>query len=203
VEPRDVVLWIACVFLSILVHEFGHGLMARLFGFQPYIALYWMGGLCASEGERQTPGQRAAVLIAGPGAGFLLAGASILGWLALGAADVAVGHVGAEAIGMLLFINIAWGIVNLFPIYPLDGGQLTGVLLTKVSPRNGMRWTLTISLVTAGILAIAGYMWTHSWFFPLLFGSIALGNYQSLQVMHHYARYGGFDNDDDADWWKR
>src|SRR4051812_11429490 len=59
---QGVLLWIVCVFISILVHEYGHGLMARAFGYRAAIVLFGMGGLCASEGERQTPGQRLAVL---------------------------------------------------------------------------------------------------------------------------------------------
>ena len=60
-----------CVFVSILVHEFGHGLMAKSFHGSPSVVLYALGGLCYSQGERR-PGQRLAVLFLGPGAGFLL-----------------------------------------------------------------------------------------------------------------------------------
>ena len=66
-----VLIWIGCVFVSILVHEFGHGLMAKRFRGSPSIVLYGMGGLCYSQGER-TQGERLAVILAGPGAGFIL-----------------------------------------------------------------------------------------------------------------------------------
>src|SRR5262249_50079467 len=69
-----ILIWVGCVFVSILVHEYGHGLTARLFRCSPSIVLYGMGGLCYSESERQTPLQRVAVLLAGPGAGLLLYG---------------------------------------------------------------------------------------------------------------------------------
>src|SRR3954447_11140833 len=61
-ELMPVAIWIGCVFISILVHEFGHGLMGRAFGYSPSIVLYSMGGLCYSEAERQTPWRRLAVL---------------------------------------------------------------------------------------------------------------------------------------------
>src|SRR4051795_2489217 len=80
----SVLIWIGCVFVSILVHEYGHGLMSRVFRFSPSIVLYGMGGLCYSESERQTPWQRLAVLFAGPGAGFLLFACIEGGYLALG-----------------------------------------------------------------------------------------------------------------------
>jgi hypothetical protein len=50
-----ILIWIGCVFVSILVHEYGHGLMARLFRCRPSIVLYGLGGLCAYDAERQSP----------------------------------------------------------------------------------------------------------------------------------------------------
>jgi Zn-dependent protease len=73
-----VLLWIGCVFVSILVHEFGHALSSRSFGCSPSVVLWGMGGLCFSQAEQQTPRQRLAVLLAGPGAGFLLCGLVVL-----------------------------------------------------------------------------------------------------------------------------
>lgn len=65
-----VVVWVACVFVSILVHEFGHALMARSLGSSPSIVLWGMGGLCYSQAERQTLLQRLAVVLSGPAAGL-------------------------------------------------------------------------------------------------------------------------------------
>src|SRR5271168_3561679 len=70
----EMVLWVACVFFSILVHEYGHGLTAKRFGSSPSIVLWMGGGLCSSEANRQTPLQRLAVVLWGPGAGFVLCG---------------------------------------------------------------------------------------------------------------------------------
>src|SRR5262249_6404048 len=74
-EPNNlpmVLLWVACVFFSVLVHEYGHGSMAWRFGSDPSIILWGGGGLCYTHAERQTREQRLAVVVAGPGAGFLL-----------------------------------------------------------------------------------------------------------------------------------
>ena len=76
------------------------------------------------------------------------------------------------------------GIFNLAPIWPLDGGQITGVLLSMVNRREGMRWTHIISLVTAGILAVVMYQWGQT-FMPIFFALFALTNFQILQAMHH------------------
>ena len=64
----DVLIWVGCVFLSILVHEFGHGLTAeRMFRARPSVIFYMMGGLCAYDGDDRRPWRQAAVLAMGPG----------------------------------------------------------------------------------------------------------------------------------------
>jgi len=84
-RPQILLIWVACVFISILIHELGHGLTGRLFGYHPRIALYWMGGLCASNEPERTPRQRLAVLLMGPGAQILLVGLVFaVGWLVWG-----------------------------------------------------------------------------------------------------------------------
>jgi stage IV sporulation protein FB len=211
-----------CVFLSIMVHEYGHGLMAKAFRFRPSIVLHGLGGLCFSEAERQTFRQRLAVLICGPGAGFaLFALAIVAAWAIRGIpprdslALIGIGRgfpervyfgLGGsinltEAYGFLLLINLWWGVFNLAPIWPLDGGQITGVLLSMVNRREGMRWTHVISLVTAGVLAVVMYQWGET-FMPIFFALFALTNFQILQAMHHSSiSSGGLDEDED--WWKR
>ena len=84
-----VLLWMAAVFVSILVHEFGHALMSKAFNCSPSVVLWGMGGLCYSQGEQQTPRQRLAVIFAGPGAGFLLCGLVVMVfWIVLGISPV-------------------------------------------------------------------------------------------------------------------
>jgi Zn-dependent protease len=220
-----VLIFIACGFISILVHEYGHGLMSRLFGSQPAeIVLFWMGGYCACDSERQRPGQRLAVLAAGPGAQFLLLGVVFLvGQLfyGIGPADdlelirTAVGLSSGRGLSMAFFslshtvrliyvvmtvINLLWGLINLLPILPLDGGRITEVLLTMFNPRQGTRWAHIVSLLTAGVLAMVFFRWEQIG--PgIWFAYFAFRNYQILQSLHHSARYG--QTEDDADWWKR
>jgi stage IV sporulation protein FB len=54
----------------------------------------------------------------------------------------------------LVFINLLWGLLNLLPIWPLDGGQISRDLCKLASPRAGLRISLGISFVTGGILAL-------------------------------------------------
>jgi membrane-associated protease RseP (regulator of RpoE activity) len=192
-----IVIWIGCVFVSILVHEYGHGLMSRFFRCSPSIVLYGMGGLCYSESERQTPWQRLAVLFAGPGAGLLFFGCIELGLITLG---IPRRDLGQEIVWDLTQINLYWSIVNLFPIWPLDGGQITGVVLTMLNRRKGMNWTHAVSLVTAAVVAMWWFR-ENQMFLGIFFALFALVNFQILQAHHHTAKYGVLE--DDADWWKR
>jgi stage IV sporulation protein FB len=192
-----IVIWIGCVFVSILVHEYGHGLTSRLFRCSPSIVLYGMGGLCYSESERQTSWQRLAVLFAGPGAGLLFYGCIEAGLLALGSPRNSVGW---EIVDDLIQINLLWSLFNLLPIWPLDGGQITGVVLTIFNRRKGMNRAHVISLVTAALGAMVWFK-IDQMFMGISFALLAVVNFQILQAHHHTAKYGALD--DDADWWKR
>jgi stage IV sporulation protein FB len=215
-------LWIVCVLISILVHEYGHGLMARRFGESPSILLYGLGGLCFARAER-TPAQRLAVLFAGPGAGFLflaiIVAAMSLVYKISPAEHLAIirSHFGLsvdrEALGglsdkipspwiflcynFLVWINLIWGLVNLLPIYPLDGGQATQVVMTQVDPRNGARRSHIVSLVTAGFLAVAAFAYNRDdYFLPMFFIIFAILNFQMLQSYHLAHSYGLDPNDE-------
>jgi len=81
----------------------------------------------------------------------------------------------------MLFINIFWGLINLFPVYPLDGGQIARELLVERDYRNGVRQSLILSIGTAIMLAIFGLVAYQSIFMAILFGVLAFQNYQTLQ----------------------
>ncbi len=200
--------------------------MARRFDGSPSILLYGLGGLCFSHGER-TPGQRLAVLLAGPGAGFILLA------IVLGTTSLILGITGSEHLEVILtqiglsrnpenlvglagkigsyplrviywnlvWINLWWGLVNLLPIYPLDGGQATQVLLSQVDRKQGVRRGHIVSLLTAGILAILAF-WANpeDFYLPIFFGVLALINFQVLQSLHQAQSFGVYQEDD---WWRR
>ena len=193
-----IAIWVACVFVSILVHEYGHALMSRAFRCSPAIVLYGMGGLCYSEAERQSPWQRIAVLLCGPGAGFLLLGLIFGGWFVAG--RPLSNHLVGEILKDMLWINLIWGLVNLLPIWPLDGGQISGVVLSMINRRRGMTWAYVVSLLTAGTLAVLAFQY-HLFFEGIFFAYFGVNNYQMLQQIHHATKYG--DLEEDADWWKR
>src|SRR5437016_2491445 len=42
-----------------------------------------------------------------------------------------------HAVRYLLWINLFWGLLNLLPVWPLDGGQISGEVASALSPRHG------------------------------------------------------------------
>ena len=75
-RSRDITLiveWVVVVFVSVLLHEFGHALAARAFGLKPEIRLYQMGGLTSWRSEKEVaPLKHLAISLAGPFTGFAL-----------------------------------------------------------------------------------------------------------------------------------
>lgn len=219
-----VALWIVCMLVSIVVHEFGHGLTAKRFHSSPSIVLYAMGGLCQSDGQRTKP-QRLAVVLAGPAAGFLLLIVSLLAaTLFLGVtpsehlALITAGFgFGGDQVQMfsalrkfggqyplylyffLVQINLLWTLFNLLPIWPLDGGQATQIVLDMADSRNGARRAHILSLVTAGVLAVMVGSWSQNLFLTLFLAYFAFVNFQILQAMHQARSLGARDDD----WWRR
>lgn len=84
-------------------------------------------------------------------------------------------------VGDLLWINGLWGLVNLLPIYPLDGGQVSRELCTLGQPRRGIILSLQISMVAAGAMVLVGLSW-GSWLVPLFFAYLAYSSYRTLDA---------------------
>jgi len=197
----DLAIWTAAVFLSILVHELGHAFAARYYGLSPSIVLYSMGGLTSYVpfgSSRVGSLGEILISIAGPVAGFLLAAATA-GLARLAGYPVSVERLGpllqvtipalvANSItvtiflNQVLFVSVFWGMINLLPIYPLDGGHIAREALLRVNPREGIRQSLLLSCLTAAALAVVGYVRLHSLYIALVFGYLAYMSYLSLQA---------------------
>lgn len=199
--PKQVLIWIFAAFVSIVVHEFGHALAIRYYGWRPRIILYSFGGLAVYEPTYRDRRAQIVIALAGPAAGFVFAGVIL-------AAILAAGHEVAfrrdfltpfiferfdlPNINILLFdllyVNIGWGLLNLLPIYPLDGGKVTQEALTFFNPRDGFRQSVIISIFAAAAIGVALYVKYESPYSLILFGLLAFSNYQMLQA---YNNYGG------------
>jgi Zn-dependent protease len=204
-------LWVACSFVSILLHEFGHVFMGRAFGADGHIVLFGFGGLAVGSNQLSRRWQRMAVSFAGPAAQLLL---WALLWLLVFRLGV-LRHVPeawfgpvSRAFAMLYLINLFWPLLNLLPIWPLDGGQISRDLLEGLLGSRGTSLALGLSLVVAGLLAVHCLMnhldrqFLPAWvpagglYGALLFAWLAAGSYMALQAESQKRRYW----DDDSPW---
>jgi stage IV sporulation protein FB len=165
--------WIAIIFVSILVHELGHAVTARIFGSQVAIELNGLGGLTRwSVDGSMTPGRRALVSAAGSAVGLLFGG---LAWLVETQVGPESGFV-AFVLGQLVFVNVFWGLLNWLPIRPLDGGHLLQSLLDKVVPKRADEVARVIFTVTAAA-ALAFGLWQGRLIIAALAGWLLLSEF--------------------------
>ena len=149
--------------LSILLHELGHATAQRSFGAQPSITLTGFGGY--TLGPVQPRGRSLVVTLAGPAAGFL---AAVVG-VALSQVVASDSRVVGNALEMLIWVNVVWGVFNLLPILPLDGGHVASDLF-------GLRRAQYLSLAgAAGLGALGLYLGAPFMaFIAFIFGSQSL-----------------------------
>lgn len=168
-DPKLKFLGVLCVLLSILVHELGHAVFIRKWGYPSEIVLYGMGGYATST--QFSTWRSVWISFAGPLAGFVLYG--IIYGIRLGLAEMSPDSLSIAAvkysIGLLLRINLYWGIMNLAPVLPLDGGRIVQALMMRYAPRRGVEWTLQVSIVAAGAIAYWGFT-QNMRFLMIIFG---------------------------------
>ena len=174
---------ILAVLLSVLVHELGHALVIRyIFGALPVIVLHGLGGVTMYDRPYyyRTPQRWGRIFIsfAGPLAGFLF---SAVGYFSLYYFDSLIERGSYLALFLLyvFVIGVFWGILNLMPVYPLDGGQIFREICEMVSPRYGRWASLVVSAGVAILIAMLA-MTLRQLFLVLLFAVLA---YQSIQTL--------------------
>ena len=180
-DLKLVALWIACVFVSILIHELGHALTAKSYGWPPHIVLYAFGGYASYQplwGKSTV--RTILILAAGPGAGFIFYAFIVAFERLLDFQGIELTPTAFDVLNDLKWINLAWGLFNLLPVFPLDGGQISHAALGHIFPRSGADMAIKISLVVAIGIAVLAFS-RHQTYIALLFGSLAFENFQMLQ----------------------
>ncbi|MBD3676388.1 MAG: hypothetical protein HUJ26_22995 [Planctomycetaceae bacterium] len=177
-----ILLFTIVVFVSVLIHELGHAVTARRFGWPPHITLYHFGGLASYQPTYgYTPARRVLISLAGPGAGFVLFGIIYAAEQYLIRNHVAVTPVVGYLIVQFKFVNLWWGLLNLLPIYPLDGGQVAEQVCRKINPYRGMENTFKLGIIVAVIVAIFAWQRMGQTYMALMFLFLAFNNYQFLE----------------------
>jgi Zn-dependent protease/CBS domain-containing protein len=150
-------------FVSVVLHEFAHALVARRFKMSvSSITLFLLGGVASLTKEPPSAKAEFLMAIAGPATSLVIGAASLgVSQLVTDSLASAPSLQPVEAVaGYLGFVNIAVAVFNLIPGFPLDGGRVLrsiiwGVrrdraLATRIAARGGQ--------LVAGLFVIwAGY----------------------------------------------
>ena len=208
-------LWVLCVFVSVLLHEFGHIFMGRLFGSHGHIVLHSFGGLAIGAADLNRGWQRFLVSSAGPVIQLILCGIVFVAYTVMGPSVPAAWQMVTQAaVEMLVEINLFWAILNLLPIWPLDGGQMAREVFAAASPRHGSAITLMLSACVAGLCAfqcafpavLGQHVALLNWdgpeiYMAIFFGLLCAQSIMGLQVEN--ARRQRYYNEEEEFPWER
>jgi len=172
---RQALLWIVAVFVGVLLHELGHAVAARAFGLQPDILLHGFGGRTSwRQGKQLGVFQSILLSAAGPGVGIFIGGLCMLLQ-----ARVPVQGLGGDLLNDLIWINLGWGLLNLLPVLPLDGGQIASTAATALFGRRGRLVALFLSLVLTVSLGVWALIHLRIWL-GILAVILSISNIQAL-----------------------
>jgi membrane-associated protease RseP (regulator of RpoE activity) len=202
--PALLLIWIACVFVSILVHELGHAIAMRYFGQRARIVLYHFGGLAMNDSFASWDGARRRrtsakddliIYAAGPGLQILFTLPFVFlavpmnatpgfmtDWFGLPGLDAEALHsvVLLATFDALLWIGIAWAILNLAPLLPLDGGGIMYNIMLMMNVDNAWMKSRFVSVVVGVALGVY-FMANFGGINGIMFFMLAAGNWQEIQ----------------------
>ena len=131
---------IVALFVCVLLHEFGHALMAQRLGIETAdITLLPIGGLARLKSLPERPWDEVKIAIAGPLVNVVLAPIFFAIALLVGGSLTTPPNIlqGVQSAGQVFaylgYINVALVLFNLIPAFPMDGGRvLRGLLATRL-----------------------------------------------------------------------
>lgn len=143
-------LLVAVMLASVLWHELGHALTARVLGLR--VSGIYLHLLPFAYVDRGAPRDELRVALAGPAASLLAACGLALGPQRMSMDPSAWTN---QPLGFALLVNTLMGVVNLLPALPLDGGRALGALLRQRLAPSQTRRVMRIAgvLVSAGLVA--------------------------------------------------
>jgi Zn-dependent protease/predicted transcriptional regulator len=187
------VAFILAVFLCVVLHEFGHALMARRYGIRTKdIVLLPIGGMARLENMPAKPVQELWVALAGPAVNVVIAAALFL-WLKLTVSFEPMQNLTVTTgpfLERIMAINILMVAFNMIPAFPMDGGRvLRAVLATRVEYERATRIAASVGQGMAVLFGIVGLFYNPFLLFIALF--VWIGAAQESGVAQFKAAVGG------------
>jgi Zn-dependent protease len=153
--------FILALFLFVILHELGHALVARRFGYTTQdITLLPIGGVARMEELPENPKQELLVALAGPLVNLLLAGAFLVGLLLSGffTQPLTLSLLTENIWMRFLTVNLTLALFNLIPAFPMDGGRVLRALLASRMDRvKATETAAKVGKVIAVVMGIAGF----------------------------------------------
>lgn len=173
-------LWIPVIIISILLHELAHAGAIALFGYgRSHIVLAGMGGMTINERQAR-PWHDMLISAAGPASSFLLA------WIA-GQVMVNVGAASGDPmlaafLPLLRSASIWWGIFNLIPVSPLDGGHVVRNFFRMfLSERTAFAIAVWVAIIVGAAVVLLG-LYARYFFVAILIAWYVFTNYQQWKT---------------------
>lgn len=167
--------FVCLIFLTIVMHEYGHALTARLFGVKTRdITLLPIGGVARLERIPENPGQEFLIAVAGPAVNVVLAALCFVALVASGRwgpeAAASAGLLQGGLVERLLIVNIALVVFNMIPAFPMDGGRvLRSILAAGMDYARATQIAASIGQFIAVLLGFAGFFVSPMLFLIALF----------------------------------
>jgi stage IV sporulation protein FB len=156
------VIYIAAICASILLHEFGHALAARRYRIRTVeIVMLPLGGLARLE-RQLTPAEEFWVALSGPLVNFFL-GAGLLAWVFARGQAIQIGDwlkaTDENLAGRLATVNLVLAFFNLLPAFPMDGGRVLRSLLAANRPvEEATRLVARVGTALAALMGLYGLL---------------------------------------------
>lgn len=180
------------IFTCVVLHELGHSLTARHYGISvSRILLLPFGGMAQFERIPRNPRQEIVISLAGPAVNLLIVVAllPLIRWSVIDFRNLRLDPMGM--VHGLFVVNVAMGLFNLLPIFPMDGGRILRAFLATRIPY--LKATGSAVLI-AKVLAIGGIF--AALFIPMpllvfLFAFIYLGGDMEYRMLKRREKMNG------------
>jgi Zn-dependent protease/predicted transcriptional regulator len=188
---RDSILFIVLIFACVVLHEFGHVLVARRYGIKtPEVTLLPIGGVASMQSLPEKPAQELAVAIAGPLVNLAIAVVLLLIVGGITSADFAqLDDPRLSLLARLAAANVFLAVFNLIPAFPMDGGRvLRAVLAMKYGRPRATQLAASIGQGFAFVLGFVGLFGDPLLIFIAIFVYIAAAGEAQMTAVHESAR---------------
>jgi Zn-dependent protease len=169
---QGILIWVGIIFVSVFFHELGHALMSIWFGQKPSIRLIAFGGVTSFEGPALKRWQQFFVVLNGPLFGFYLF--LVATWML--SYEWSHYPMAFAILRLAQIANLFWTVVNLFPVLPLDGGQLLRIVLEGWLGEKGMSASLIVGAALSTLFGL-GFLFLQQYLAGVFFLLFAVQNF--------------------------